>query len=203
MKLGILGGTFDPIHYGHLVVAEECRARLGLDVVLFIPAGQPPHKRGRIVSPAEHRVEMVRLAIASNPGFELSRIEVDRVGPSYTVDTLARLREEYGPSTRLYFVVGMDALAEILTWHQPARLLSLCQVVAVTRPGFADFDLAALESAIPDARRRICVLAAPELRISSSDLRRRVARGLPIKYQVPEPVEEYVYRHGLYRAGGE
>lgn len=203
MKLGILGGTFDPIHYGHLVVAEECRARLGLDVVLFIPAGQPPHKRGRIISSAEHRVEMVRLAIASNPGFELSRIEVDRVGPSYTVDTLARLRDEYGPSTRLYFVVGMDALAEILTWHEPVRLISLCQVVAVTRPGFADFDLAALEPAIPDARRRICVLPAPELRISSSDLRRRVARGLPIKYQVPESVEEYVYRHGLYRAEGE
>jgi nicotinate-nucleotide adenylyltransferase len=199
LRLGILGGTFDPIHYGHLVAAEECRVRLGLDVVLFVPAGQPPHKRGRVISPAEDRVEMVRLAIASNPGFQLSRIEVDRTGPSYTVDTLARLREEYGPAVQLYFVVGMDALSEILTWHHPARIVALCQVVAVTRPGFPGLDLADLEPEIPEARQRITLLEVPELRISASDLRRRVAAGLPIRYQVPEPVEEYIRRRGLYR----
>ncbi len=199
MRLGILGGTFDPIHYGHLVVAEECRVRLGLERVLFIPAGQPPHKRGRVISPAEHRVAMVELAIASNPGFKLSRVEVDRVGPSYTVDTLVQLREEYGPRAELHFIVGMDALAEMLTWHEPARLAALCQIVAVTRPGTEAFDLAALEPKIPQARERIRILPAPELRIAASDLRWRVAHGLPIKYQLPEPVEEYVYRHGLYR----
>ncbi len=199
MRLGILGGTFDPIHFGHLVVAEECRARLDLAAVLFIPAGQPPHKRGRAISPAEHRVEMVRLAIADNPGFRLSRIEVEREGYSYTVDTLARLREEHGRGVELYFIVGMDALAEIMTWHAPARLVSLCRVVAVTRPGFGPFDPASLEPALPGAGERILTLPAPELRISSSELRERVAVGLPIRYQVPSAVEEYIRAHGLYR----
>ena len=199
MKLGVLGGTFDPIHYGHLAIAEECRVRLGLERILFIPAGEPPHKRDRLISPTRHRVAMVRLAIASNPWFELSLIEVNRLGPSFTVDTLVRLREERGPETEMYFIVGTDALAEIPTWHEPAQVVSLCQIVAVPRPGFEDFEPASLEWAIPGAARRIHVLAAPELRISSCDLRRRVADGLPIKYQVPEAVERYIYCHGLYR----
>ncbi len=200
-RLGILGGTFDPIHYGHLVVAEECRARLGLDRVLILPAGEPPHKRRRVITPAAHRVAMVELGIASNPHFELCTVEVDRPGPSYTVDTLTRLLEEHGREATLYFLVGMDALSEILTWHQPARLVSLARIVAVTRPGVERFDLGQLEPAIPNARERLEVLDGPELRISATDLRERVAAGLPIRYQVPDAVMDYIYRHGLYRPG--
>ena len=199
MRIGILGGTFDPVHIGHLVVAEECRAKLDLDRVLFVPAGQPPHKRFRRVSPMSDRVAMVELAIVGNSAFALSRVEVDRVGLSYTVDTLARLRQEFGPETELLFIVGMDALSEMLTWYQPARILELSKVIAVTRPGIEEFDPASLESDLPGAGRRVRVLAAPELRISSSDLRARVGSGQPIRYQVPEAVEAYINERGLYR----
>jgi nicotinate-nucleotide adenylyltransferase len=203
MKLGLMGGTFNPIHYGHLAAAEECRVRLQLDRVLFIPAGEPPHKRGRPVTPAADRVAMVELAIADNPRFELCRIEVERIGPSYTADTLAELRQIHGPSVELYFVVGMDSLAEILTWHEPARIAELARLVAVSRGGYAAFDPGLLEPGIPDARRRVIVLPGPELTISSTDLRERVAHGLPIRYQVPPSVEDYVRGHGLYRARDE
>jgi nicotinate-nucleotide adenylyltransferase len=198
MKLGLMGGTFSPIHYGHLVAAEECRIRLGLDRVLFIPAGEPPHKRGRPVTPAGDRVAMVELAIADNPGFELCRIEVERCGPSYTSDTLAELRQVYGPGAELYFIVGMDSLSEILTWHEPARIAELARLVAISRGGVAPFDPGRLEPGIPNARERVIVLSGPELTISSTDLRRRVASGLPIRYQVPPSVEEYIRGHGLY-----
>lgn len=198
MKLGLMGGTFNPIHYGHLAAAEECRVRLGLDRVLFIPAGFPPHKRGRPVTPAAHRVAMVELAIADNPGFELCRIEVERIGPSYTADTLAELREIHGPSVDLYFIVGMDSLGEISTWHQPTRIAELARLVAVSRGGHAAFDPGLLEPTIPNARERIILLLGPELTISSTDLRERVANGLPIRYQVPPAVEEYIRGNGLY-----
>jgi len=198
MKLGLMGGTFNPIHYGHLAAAEECRARLGLDRVLFIPAGEPPHKRGRPVTPAADRVAMVELAIADNPGFELCRIEVERCGPSYTADTLAKLREIHGPGAELYFIVGMDSLAEILTWRQPARIADLARIVAISRGGVAPFDPSLLEPGIPNARERIIVLSGPELTISSTELRERVISGLPIRYQAPPSVEEYIRRHNLY-----
>ncbi len=200
MKLGLMGGTFNPIHYGHLGAAEECRVRLGLDRVLFIPAGEPPHKRARPVTPAADRVAMVELAIADNPAFEICRIEVERCGPSYTADTLAELREKHGPDAELYFILGMDSLAEILTWHQPARIAELARLVAVSRGGVAPFDPGRLEPGIPNARERVIVLSGPELTISSTDLRERVASGLPIRYQVPPSVEEYVRRHNLYRS---
>ena len=199
-KIGLMGGTFNPIHYGHLAAAEECRVRLALDRVLFIPAGEPPHKRRQSVTPAADRVAMVELAIAGNPHFELCRIEVDRVGPSYTVDTLAELRDLEGPTAELFFIVGMDSLAEIPTWYQPARIVELARLVAIARGGYAVYDPPLLEPRIPDARERITLLPGPELTISSSDLRARVAAGLPIRYQVPESVEAYIRSQGLYRA---
>ena len=198
MRIGVVGGTFDPVHHGHLVAAEEVRACLDLDRVLFVPAGQPPHKR-RAVTPAADRVAMLAAAIADNPAFAISRVEVDRPGPSYSVDTLARLRAELGPEDELYFVVGMDMLADLPHWHQPERLADLARLVAVTRPGFPPFDLARLEGIVPNAGAAIRIVPVPELRISATDLRRRVATGRPIRYQVPAAVEAYIRERGLYR----
>jgi nicotinate-nucleotide adenylyltransferase len=197
MRIGILGGTFDPIHYGHLVIAEECRHRLRLDQVLFVPASQPPHKRGRTISPAVHRLAMVELAIAGNPAFSLSRIELERTGPSYSVDTLAQLREEHGEGAGLFFIVGLDALPDLLTWHKPQRILQLATLAAVTRPGY-EFDLSHIVRQIPEAAERIVYVPAPSLDLSSTELRRRVTAGLPIRYQVPDAVERYVREQGLY-----
>jgi nicotinate-nucleotide adenylyltransferase len=200
-RIGVLGGTFDPIHYGHLAAAEECRAALGLDLVLFMPAGEPPHKRGRDISPATDRVAMVELAIASNPHFRLSRIDVDHKGPSFTVRALEELRREWGSETQLWFVMGADSLAEILTWRDPERLLTLARVAAVNRPGAPDPEPAALEGALPGASSRIDVVEIPDLAISATDLRRRVATGRPVRYQLPEAVEDYVRQRKLYQVG--
>jgi len=193
-----LGGTFDPIHYGHLVAAEEVRFRLSLARVLFVPVGVAPHKRRQTISPAEHRVAMVELAIASNPYFSLSRLEVDRPGPSYSVDTVRLLREQLGREVELYFIVGSDALSDLLTWREPARLVQLCQLVAIARPGWP-VEIAPVEAQLPEAAGRIVQVPIPQLDISSSDLRRRVAEGQPIRYQVPEAVEGYIMSRGLYR----
>lgn len=199
MKVGVFGGTFDPIHYGHLVAAEEAWARLELGYVLFVPAGQPPHKLGRAISPAVHRVAMVELAIGGNARFLVSRVDVERAGPSYSVDMLAELQRRLGKAVQLHFIIGLDSLSELLTWHDPARLVQLCRVVAVTRPGYRWYDLASLEAAIPQARERIDIVEVPQLDISSSDLRQRVAEGCPISYQVPRAVERYIEKQGLYR----
>jgi nicotinate-nucleotide adenylyltransferase len=194
-----MGGTFDPPHYGHLAAAEECRVALRLDVVLFMPAGEPPHKHGRPISPAADRVRMVELAIESNRHFELSRIDVDRAGPSYTVAALDQLRRQLGPEAQLWFVMGADSLADILTWREPARLLRLARVAAVNRPGAPDPAPERLEAELPGARERIDVVEIADLAISATDLRRRVAEGRPIKYQLPETVERYILERGLYR----
>lgn len=199
MRLGILGGTFDPIHNGHLVIAEECRHRLQLDRVLFVPASQPPHKRGRAISPAVHRLAMVEQGIAGNPAFSVSHVELERTGPSYSVDTLALFRREAGDGADLFFIVGLDALPDLLTWHQPRRILELATLAAVTRPGFA-FDLSHIVRQIPNAAERIVYVPAPAMDVSSTGLRQRVAAGLPIRYQVPDGVERYIREQGLYRA---
>ncbi|MGH2460175.1 MAG: nicotinate-nucleotide adenylyltransferase [Chloroflexota bacterium] len=199
-KVGILGGTFDPIHHGHLVVAEDCRTQLGLDEVLFVPAGAPPHKRGRPISPAVDRIEMVQRAIAGNHHFRLSRVDVDRPGASYSVEMVARLRRELGDGPSLFFIVGRDALADLPLWREPARLADLCQIVAVNRPGYPSLDLASLDPAIPHASERILQLVVPELSISASSLRQRVREGRPITYMTPDAVIEYIQQHRLYRA---
>lgn len=197
MRLGVFGGTFDPVHYGHLVAAEEVRYRLRLDKVLFVPAGMPPHKLDHDITPTRHRVAMLELAIASNPGFALSRVDIDRHGPCYTVDTLALLHQEYGPGAELFFLMGMDSLADILTWKDPERLIRLARIVVVGRPGFqADVD--ELDKVLPGAAERICIVDTPLMEVSSSDIRQRVREGAPIRYQVPEAVEAYIRAHRLY-----
>lgn len=196
-RIGVIGGTFDPIHYGHLAAAEEARVRVNLDKVLFVVALLPPHKLDEDVTPVEHRLAMVRLGIASNPHFEISRVDVDRPGPSYTVDTISILQEQWGPDTEMFFVMGLDSLVEVPTWHQPERLIRLCHLVAVSRPGF-EVDMRQLEAFVPGISSRVEIIDMPEVEISSSDLQRRVKAGLPIKYQVPEEVEKYIIEHHLY-----
>lgn len=197
-RIGVLGGTFDPPHYGHLAIAEEARCALALERVLVVPAGRPPHKPGKPITPAAHRVAMLELAIAGNPALILSRADLDRPGPSYTAGLLERLRGEWGDETELYFVVGMDSLRDFLTWKHPARILALARMAAVGRPG-CQADLSAVETAIPGALARITVLEGPGLEIASSDLQRRVRAGLPIRYQTPDAVVKYIAQHGLYR----
>lgn len=196
-----MGGTFDPVHCGHLVAAQEVCYQLGLARVVFVPAGQPPHKQDQVITPVHHRLAMVELAIASNPSFAVSRVDVDRPGPSYTVDTLGLLRQEWGPEAEIYFIMGLDSLADLLSWHRPEWLIQLCYLAVVDRPRY-HVDMGALEAALPGIVQRIRFVRIPGMNISSTDLQRRVREGWPIKYQVPPAVEEYIYKHGLYRGEG-
>jgi len=197
MCVGVLGGTFDPIHNGHLVAAEEVRAQLRLDRVVFVPAGLPPHKLTDYISPVDHRLAMVQLAVASNPYFTVSRVDIDRFGPCYTVDTIELLRDEWGGDVELYFIMGSDSLADIVIWHKPERLIRLCRLVIMERPGYR-VDMEQLEHLLPGITSRVHFINSPQLDISSTDIQRRVRKGLPIKYQVPEAVEDYIHKHELY-----
>jgi len=201
MNLGIFGGTFDPIHNGHLGIAEEAASRVALDEVWFIPTGQPWLKAGRIISPSHHRIAMVRLAL-ERYSFKVSSIEIDRLGPSYTVDTLLALVEGGAKEDSLFFILGMDALTDLHRWHQPQRLFELCTLVAVSRPAYSDFDLVSLDQFRPRASDQVVVVNGPSIRISGAEIRQRVARDLPITDWVPEKVEAYIYQHGLYREAG-
>jgi nicotinate-nucleotide adenylyltransferase len=198
MRVGVFGGTFDPIHIGHLVSAEEAWMALKLERVVFIPAGLPPHKLDHVMSPVEHRLAMVELAIASNPHFAVSKVDIERFGPCYTVDTIELLRDEWGPGVEIYFIMGSDSLLDILTWHNPRRLIRLCRFAVVSRSGY-QVDLDELDALLPGVTSRVQMLNAPELAISSTDIQRRVREGLSIKYQVPEAVEDYIYQHKLYQ----
>lgn len=196
LRLGVLGGTFDPPHYGHLALAETARAQLGLARVFFVPAGDPPHKPGYPLTPAEHRAAMVEAAIADNPAFILSRVDLDRPGPHYTVDMLALLKARF-PEAEFYFLMGSDSLAEFPTWHNPAGILRQATLGVMERPGRAA-DLESLERELPGIRERVVWLDAPHLGISATDLRRRVRQGLPLRYLVPPAVEAYIREHRLY-----
>ena len=200
IKIGVLGGTFDPIHLGHLIVAEDIREKLGLKEVLFIPAGQPwlKIKKEKQISTAEHRLAMVRLAVTPNPYFKVSTMEIERTGLSYSIDTVLELKAKLGARAEIYFIVGPDALAQLHRWKEPARLVELCQVVGIGRPGYARANLSKLESSIPGASQRIMLVEVPKINISSTDIRKRVAQGLSIRYLVPEEVEKYIHEHGLY-----
>jgi nicotinate-nucleotide adenylyltransferase len=198
-RIGVLGGTFDPVHYGHLVIAEDARAYAQLEKVLFVPAYRPPHKPARSYSSFKHRVRLTELAIAGNPFFELCLIEAGRSGPSYTVDTLRDLQAQLGADVELYFIVGMDSLVNILQWYKPAELLKLCRLVVAERAGY-QVDLQMLEQKLPGLRDSLVLIDTPELSISSTDLQHRIGRGLPIRYQVPPAIEDYVREHGLYRS---
>ncbi len=197
MNIGVLGGTFDPIHIGHLIVAEEVRARLNLAEIIFVPAGQPWLNKTSPISPAEHRVEMVRLAIADKPYFKLSTIEIDEL-PSNTVDTIAELLAELSPRDELFLIVSWDTLAGLPNWWEPWRLIKMCRLVAVPRPGSPRPDLKALEASIPGLAQSVILLDEPKVDISASAIRNRVARGLCIGHFVPEPVGEYIKHHKLY-----
>ncbi len=199
MKIGILGGTFDPIHSGHLVVAEEVRTRLELALVLFVPAGQPWLKANNAISAAEHRLQMVRLAIAGKPYLELSTLELEREGPTYSVDTLRALKKKGSSKDELFFILGWDNLLDLPRWHQPVKLISLCRLVAVPRVGCPVPDLSKLENEIPGVSSRVVLLDKPEIDISASVIRERVCRGLPVGNLVPEAVADYIKQHGLYR----
>ena len=198
MNIGILGGTFDPVHVGHLIIAEEVRARLDLAEVLFVPAGQPWLKINNVISPAEHREEMVRLAIADEPSFKLSTMEIERAGPTYTVDTIAELSSQIGAGDKLFFILGWDNLIQLPQWHEPSRLVKMCRLVPVPRVGYSSPDLDSLEAAVPGLSQSIIMLDTPQIEISSSEIRDRVARGLSIHHLVPEPVDRYIKEHRLY-----
>jgi len=199
-KIGVLGGTFDPIHLGHLIVAEDIREKLGLGEVLFIPAGRPwlKLKEEKTVSAAEHRLAMVRLAVASNPYFKVSTMEIERLGLSYSIDTVLELKAKLGARAEIYFIVGPDAMAELPKWKEPSRLVELCQVVGIGRPGYAKANLRKLERSVLGASQRIMLVNVPKINISSTDIRKRVAQGISIRYLVPEAVEKYIEEHGLY-----
>jgi nicotinate-nucleotide adenylyltransferase len=191
-----MGGTFDPIHHGHLLTAEEARWQFELDEVVFIPTGQPWMKTDREVSPAEDRYLMVVIATSSNPKFSVSRLEIERKGPTYTVDTLRSLRQERGEETELFFITGADAMLEIFQWKDSEEALSLANFIAATRPGY---ELSDFERGAPTEHRRVTVMTIPALAISSSDIRDRVRNGRPIRYLVPEGVQTYIDKAGLYR----
>ena len=202
MRVGILGGTFDPIHLAHLIIAEEARVRLGLEEVVFIPTGQPWLKADKPVTPAELRLQMVKLAIQSNPFFRASSLELDRPGLTYTVDTLEALRDEWGPEVEMHFILGMDALLSLPQWKEPQRLLDMCVPVVFTRPGFPLSLLEGLKNQFPILKGKLNLLEDPEIGISGTEIRRRLAGGLSARYLVPLEVERFISKHGLYRADG-
>lgn len=197
-RLGIMGGTFDPVHNGHLVTAEEALVQFNLDKVIFMPTGQPATKTYKIVTPGEQRYIMTVLATAPNPDFDVSRMEIDRPGLTYTVDTLQALRDIHGPGVELYFITGADAMWEILAWKDAEKVAGLATFIAATRPGY---DLEEARRVHEDAasRFRVEYMEVPALAISSTDIRRRVHERRPIRYLTPEAVGTYIAKHGLYR----
>ena len=198
-RLGVFGGTFDPPHLGHLIVATELRHALALDRVLFVPAGRPPHKTTLDVTADHHRLAMLRLAIADDPAFAISPIDLDRGGLSYTVETLAALRDQHGAGTELVFLMGEDSLRDLPTWREPDRIATLAELGVARRPGVA-VELEEVYRRVPAARGRVRLVGVPLIGIASSDLRARVARGAPIAYQVPAAVATYIHQAGLYTA---
>lgn len=202
-KIAVMGGTFDPIHYGHLVTAEAVREKFNIERVIFIPTGKPPHKKKQHVAHNEHRYLMTVLATVNNPYFDVSRIEIDRPGTTYTIDTIKEIRKICDKDTQIYFITGADAIAEILTWKNPEELLSLCQFVAVTRPGYNKENLIKKITDIGNKfEAKLNFTEVPALAISSTDIRNRVKNKNTIKYLLPEEVEKYILKFGIYKGEG-
>ncbi|MEP6776054.1 MAG: nicotinate-nucleotide adenylyltransferase [Chloroflexota bacterium] len=203
-RLGVIGGSFDPIHIAHLVMADTVREALGLDRVLFMPAGQQPLKRGKPASPAEQRAAMVQLAIEGDPYFVLSRVDLDRAGPSYTADSMERLREEWGgpDQVAMWFITGTDSLLTMPQWREPGRILAHTRLAVIQRPNFNAEGMGtmdALEAQVPGIKAAIDWVDAPLMEISSTDIRERVRAGRSIRYRTPEAVRDYIEAQGLYR----
>ena len=196
MRIGVLGGTFDPPHVGHLILAEQARDQLNLEHVLWVPAGEPPHKQGQSISPTPHRLEMVSLAIGDNRAFIISDIDIARPGPHYTADMLEIVAQQF-PGADLYFVVGGDSLRDIPTWHDPQRVVENANLAVMGRPG-AQTDIHALESAVPHISSRISVLDTPLVNISGMTIRERIIKGNSIRYLVADSVGDYIVRNRLY-----
>jgi nicotinate-nucleotide adenylyltransferase len=200
IRLGLFGGTFDPIHLGHLILAEQCREACQLDLVWFVVAGEPPHKRGNRTA-AAHRLEMVRIAIAGHRAFDVSEIEIRRPGPHYSIDTLEAIRRER-PDDDLVFLIGSDSLADLPNWRDPQGIARLARIVVVNRPGIEEVDLSDLPDFGPGSFP-LRAVSIPPIGISSMDLRLRLAQGRSIRYMVPRGVEAYIEAHGLYRGPGD
>lgn len=202
VRYGILGGTFDPPHLGHLVLAQEASTRLGLDRVWFIPTREPPHKQGRTITPVTDRLAMVELAIAGDSRFAVSRIELERKGPSYTAETLVGLRTLWGPAVWMALIIGWDMLVTLPTWHEASQVVARADALAAAhRPGVPvdEEELAAVERALPGMRSKVRLLPAPQIDLAATEIRERVALGLPIRYLVPDVVRYYIKRHALYQ----
>lgn len=199
MRLGIYGGTFDPVHYGHLLLAEQCREQCALDEVWFVPAGVPPHKRVDGITPAKDRINMLDFALAGMPEFSISRIEVDRDGPSYTVDTLQQLVDE-DDSRELFLLIGADSLTDFPTWREPHRILELATLVAVNRGDFDEQQLRVdVERLGPQATDRVRFVEMPGVDVSATDIRQRAKEGRSLRFLTPRPVVHYIAEEGLYR----
>jgi nicotinate-nucleotide adenylyltransferase len=199
VKIGVLGGTFDPVHTGHVRMAGEARKALGLAEVIFVPAGQPMLKSvDRIITTAGQRVEMLRLALIGKPYFKISYTEIERPGPSYTVDTLEAITKRYGDQVGLYFILGWDSLAQLTDWREPGRIVAMCHLVAVPRPGYPRPDLSILEKKIPGVSPKVTFLDKPNLDISATMIREKLVRGEAIDRLVPSPVAEYIKKYRLY-----
>jgi nicotinate-nucleotide adenylyltransferase len=201
VRLGVLGGTFDPPHHGHLILAEVARDQLKLERVLWVPAADPPHKQGQTITPADHRLAMLQIALRGNPNFMLSRADVDRPGPHYTVDLMDILASEY-PQAAWFFLMGGDSLRDLPTWHQPSRLIEQCVLAVMPRPGVT-YDLAELETRFPGIADRVTFLNAPQVDIAASEIVQRVLAGQSIRYLVPLGVEGYIETHRLYHSPKE
>ncbi|HTE83458.1 MAG TPA: nicotinate-nucleotide adenylyltransferase [Dehalococcoidia bacterium] len=204
-RVGILGGTFDPIHAGHLILAEETRQYLSLDKAVLVPAGHPWRKADREITPAGDRIAMVSLAIAANPAFALSRLEVEREGATYTADTLHELRMQLGGNADLWFILGSDALLDLQYWRDPKRIVAQVRLAVAARGPVSDLDLGGLEDLVPGVREKIDLVPMPPVGISSSELRRRLRHGFTTRYWLPAEVERYALDHNLYgrrRASG-
>ncbi|MHB8840918.1 MAG: nicotinate-nucleotide adenylyltransferase [Candidatus Aquicultor sp.] len=201
-RLGVMGGTFNPIHYGHLVTAEEALFQFKLDKVIFMPSGQPPHKTDREILPPEERYLLTVIATASNPDFVVSRLEIERTGPSYTIDTLRELHGLYGPDIDIFFITGADAVWEILTWKDAESLVELTEFIAATRPGYSLEKFKKLH-VLPEGQEkgkpRVSIMEIPALAISSTDIRMRVHENRPISYLVPEGVAKYIQKCGFWK----
>jgi nicotinate-nucleotide adenylyltransferase len=198
MKIGVLGGTFDPVHLGHIAMAEEARDWLGLAEVIIVPAGQPMSKSSGRITPAKHRIAMLRMAVAGKPHLKVSAMEIERPGPSYTVDTIAALKRHYGEKDEIYFILGWDSLAQVADWREPGRIVEMCYLAAVPRPGWSRPGLEALEGVIPGITKKVVFMDKPRLDISASAIREMAAQGESIDRLVPKEVAEYIKKHKLY-----